>query len=218
MMQVVGLGAGGHAKVVIEILRLVGGYELIGLLDENPKLWGTRLSEVNVLGADALLPELYQQGARGFFIGLGSVGDSTPRQRLYEEARRAGFDGACAIHPRAIVSASAEIGDGPTVMAGAVINADAHIGDNVIINSGAIVEHDCLVGSHVHIATGARLAGGVRVDQGAHIGLGASVKQGITIGRYAIVGAGAVVVRDVPDGAVVAGVPARILKRQTIHE
>src|SRR5712692_2150206 len=108
-MLVVGLGAGGHAKVVIEILRLIGGYEFIGLLDKRPGLRGTQVAGVCVLGDDALLPELYQQGARYAFIGLGAVGDASARRKLYEEAQRLGFELARAVHPQTIVSSSAQI-------------------------------------------------------------------------------------------------------------
>ena len=211
-MRVIGLGAGGHAKVVIEILRLIGGYEFVGLLDPKQDIWGTEVLGVSVLGDDSLLPELYDQGVRYAFIGLGSVGDTRPRGQLYEKACHQGFQIVQAIHPQAIIAPSVEIGHGPTIMAGAVINAAARLGDNVIVNTGAIIEHDCIIGDHVHIATGARLASTVRVGKGAHVGVGASVRQCICIGRDAIVGAGAVVVNDVPDNVVVAGVPARILK------
>lgn len=211
-MQVIGLGAGGHAKVVIEILELMAGYELVGLLDANQQLWGTDILGVPVLGDDDLLPKLYNRGVGHAFIGLGTVGDTRPRRELYEKARRQGFQIVSAIHPQAIISPSAEIGHGPTVMAGAVINAAARLGDNVIVNTGAIVEHDCVVGNNVHIATGARLASTVYVGDGAHIGLGASVRQCIRIGRNAIVGAGSVVVDEVPDNVIVVGVPARMLR------
>lgn len=213
MKQVIGLGAGGHAKVVAEILRLTGGYELVGLLDPRQELWKTEVLGILVLGDDSLLPELYQRGIRYAFIGLGTVGDTRPRRRLYEKARRQGFQVVPAIHPQAVIAPSVEIGHGPTVMAGAVINAAAQLGDNVIVNTGAIVEHDCVVGNHVHIATGACLASTVHVGEGTHIGLGSSIRQCIHIGRNAIIGAGAVVVDDVPDNVVVLGIPARIWKK-----
>ncbi len=213
MLQVIGLGAGGHAKVVMEILKLVGGYELVGLLDPKQELWNTRVSGIPVLGDDNLLPKLYNGGVRHAFIGLGTIGDTNPRRELYEKARSYGFQIVRAIHPQAIVSSSAVIGDGPTIMAGAIINANARLGDNVIVNTGAIVEHDCIVGNHVHIATGAQLASTVHVGEGSHIGLGASIRQCIHIGRNAIVGAGAVVIDNVPDNVVVVGVPARILRK-----
>jgi len=206
--KVIGLGAGGHAKVVIEILQLMENYELVGLLDPIQELWGAEVLGVPVLGADDLLTELYDQGVRWAFIGLGTVGNSQPRVNLYERICQQGFRLVQAIHPQAIISPSAQIGDGPTIMAGSVINAKAVLGNDVIINTGAIVEHDCLLGDHVHIATGAQLAGGVKVGDCTHIGMGASIRQGITIGSSVVVGAGAVVVKDVAPNSIVAGVPA----------
>jgi len=214
MKRVIGLGAGGHAKVVLEILQLMGGYKFVGLLDPKQELWNTEVLGTPVLGNDDLLPELYKDDVRHAFIGLGTVGDTSPRRQLYEKARAQGFQIVQAIHPQAILSPSVEIGHGPTIMAGAVINANARLGDNVIVNTGAIVEHDCVIGDHVHVATGARLASTVHVDGGAHIGVGASVRQCIRIGRNAIVGAGAAVIDNVLDNVVVVGVPARILKDQ----
>lgn len=213
MKRVVGVGAGGHAKVVLEILRLLDGYELVGLLDPRQELRGTEVLGVPVLGDDSLLPDLYGQGIRHAFIGLGTAGDTEPRQRLYQRVRTAGFQLVDAIHPQATIAMSAEIGHGPTVMARAVLNAAACLGENVIVNTGAVVEHDCIIGDHVHIATGAHLAGNVRVGDGAHVGLGASILQGITVGRRAVIGAGAVVVKDVPERVVVTGVPARVRRR-----
>ena len=211
-VKVVGLGAGGHAKVVIEILRSHKSYELIGLLDPKPELQGKSVLGVPVLGDDNLLPALKREGICHFFVGLGSVGDTSPRRRLYELALQHGMKPVDAVHPQAVISPSAEIGEGITIMAGAVINACARLGVNVIVNTGVVVEHDCVIGDHVHIATGAQLASTVRVGAGAHIGAGATVRQRITIGDGAIVGAGAVVVKDVPPHTVVVGVPARPLR------
>jgi len=212
LIKVVGLGAGGHAKVVLEILRLIGQHELVGLLDPNKELWDTEVLGVPVLGDDDLLPRLYKEGVRHAFIGLGTVGDPRPRIELYKKALGYGFQIVRAIHSQAIISPSAIIGDGPTVMAGAIINASTRLEDDVIINSGAIVEHDCVIESHAHIATGAQLASTVYVGEGSHIGIGASIRQCISIGQYAIIGAGAVVIDNVPDNVVVVGVPARILR------
>ena len=209
MIPVVGFGAGGHAKVVIEILRSRREYEIVGLLDTRIER-GANVLGVDVLGDDSLMADLRQRGVEHAFIGVGSVGDSQPRRQLYDKVVSSGFQIVPAIHANAVVSVSAQIGVGPTIMAGAIVNANAVIGDNVIVNTGAIVEHDCVIGDHTHIATGARLAGGVQVGPGSHIGIGAVVRQEIKIGEGAIVGAGAVVVRDVPDFKTVIGVPAKI--------
>ena len=209
--KVIGLGAGGHARVVIEILKTDSHYELCGLLDPDQRLHGTNVLGVPVLGGDGLLPTLKQEGISHFFVGLGGSKDTRPRRRLFELALARGLKPVDAIHPRATISPSAVIGAGVTVMPGAVINACVSVGMNVIINTGAIVEHDCLVSDHVHIATGARLASTITVGAGAHIGAGATVKQGVTIGEGAVIGAGAAVVKDVAANTVVAGVPARTL-------
>ena len=212
--KVVGLGAGGHARVLIEILRYNKSYELIGLLDSGTELHGKNFMEVPVLGDDDLLPQVVKDGVQRFFVGLGGIGDNGPRRRLFDIAIKFGMKPVEAIHPQAVVSLSAELGQGVAVMAGAVINACVHLGENVIVNTGAVVEHDCKIGDHVHIATGARLAGEVCVGNNGHIGSGATVIQGILIGENTIVGAGAVVIKDVPQGVTVVGCPARIVGRQ----
>lgn len=213
MIKVIGLGAGGHAKVLLEILKVTQTYEVIGLLDIDSELWNRSILGVPILGDDHLLSELYTQGIRHAFIGLGTVGDSQPRTKLYEKVSQQGFKIIDTIHPSAIISPSVQMGEGLSIMAGTVVNSSVKLGNNVIINTGSIVEHDCIIADHVHVATSAKLAGNVRVGESTHIGIGATVLQGIEIGSNAIVGAGAVVVEDVPDQVIVVGVPARFLRR-----
>jgi sugar O-acyltransferase (sialic acid O-acetyltransferase NeuD family) len=214
VIPVIGLGAGGHAKVVIDILRQLGHYELVGLLDPVREYWDDEVLGVPILGDDALLPKLYDKGVRHAFVGLGSSGNVNPRKRLYEKARQTGFEVVEAIHPQTIIAVSADIGDGPTIMAGAIINAATKLGENVIVNTGAIVEHDCRVGDHVHIAPGAHISGGVQIGSCAHVGVGATIIQGVHIGASAIVGAGSVVLHDVPPNVTVVGVPARVIEKR----
>jgi len=209
LTPVIGLGAGGHAKVVIEILQTLGSYNVVGLLDSNQELWNTQVLNIPVFGGDNLLPELLNRSVEIAFIGLAGIGDTQPRRRLFEYAIAAGFRAVEVIHPRAVVSPSAELGIGATVMAGAIINSEARLGKNVLVNTGAIVEHECVIGAHVHLATGSRLCSTVNVGDGAHIGAGATVKQCISIGEGAVIGAGAVVVKDVAPMTTVTGIPAR---------
>jgi sugar O-acyltransferase (sialic acid O-acetyltransferase NeuD family) len=208
-MRVIGLGAGGHSKVVIDMLQVAGTWELVGLLDSNSSLWHTSVLGVPVLGGDNLLSELYTQGITNAFIGVGSIGDTQPRRRLYEKVLQQGFQVVNAIHPQSIIARSVQLGDGVTIMAGCILNADACLGENVVINTGSIIEHDCQIGDHVFIGPGVRLGGTVDIGSGAHVGLGAVVRQNIQIGKEAVIGAGAVVVKDVPDKTLVVGVPAR---------
>ena len=172
-VKVIGLGAGGHARVIIEILRSNESYDLVGLLDPGPELHGLDVLGVPVLGGDDLPPALVQDNSIHFFIGLGGAGNNLPRQRLYEKALQYNMQPLRVIHPRAIISSTAEIGVGAIIMAGAVVNTCSRLGQNVIVNTNAVVEHDCMIGDHVHIAPGALLASAVRVEKGAHIGIGA---------------------------------------------
>jgi len=212
-VKVIGLGAGGHARVVIEILRCDGMYELAGLLDANTTLHGSSVLGVPVLGDDGLVPALKRDGIDRFFVGVGSIGGYEPRRYLYDLAREHGMKPVDAVHPQAVISPSAEYRAGVTIMAGAVINACARLGENVIVNTNAVVEHDCVIADHVHIAIGAQVAGAVRIDSGAHIGAGATVIECVHIGERGVVGAGAVVTGDVDPGLTVVGSPARPLER-----
>jgi sugar O-acyltransferase (sialic acid O-acetyltransferase NeuD family) len=210
MTKIFGLGAGGHARVIIDIVRCMGRYEIVGLIDRDPALTGQTVDGVPVIGTEESLPELLRKDVRQFFIGVGGIGDNAVRAKLFARVCEMGFTPIRAIHPRAIVSASANIGDGSVVMAGAILNPGAVIGADTIVNTGAIVDHDCLIGDHVHIAPGVTLSGNVTIGAYSHIGTGASVKQGITIGANTVVGAGAVVVSDLPDDVTAVGVPARV--------
>ena len=211
-MSCVILGGGGHAKVVLDVIRASGAARVVAVLDRDRSLWGKEMLGVVVRGGDELLPVLVREGCTAFVVGVGSVGESAPRQRLYALGLQHALSPVTCVHPSAVVSPDAAIGRGTVLAPLCVVNAGARVGDNVIVNTGAIVEHDCLVEDHAHVATGAQLAGAVRVGRGAHIGAGATVREGLAVGDDAIVGAGAVVVHDVPPGAVVIGVPARKLR------
>lgn len=201
MAGVILLGAGGHAKVVADILRCQGG-EVAGYLDDNPATWGTHPLDIPVLGPTARYSEY---AAEGLIIAIGS---NAIRQRLAAELGAAA-PWCNAIHPRATVAASVRLGIGVVVAAGAVINPDCVIGDHVIINTGATMDHECSIASFCHIAPGVHLAGGVQVGEGTLMGIGAVVIPGRKIGCHVTIGAGAVVVDDIPDGVTVKGVPAR---------
>jgi sugar O-acyltransferase (sialic acid O-acetyltransferase NeuD family) len=206
-------GGGGHARVLIDSLRLMHAPLSLIILAPDCSLWNGNVMGVPVAGNDSLLPELVQRGATRFLVGIGSTGNNEARRRLFHLGLVHKLEPLAVIHPSAIVSRWAVLGAGVQLLPRCVVNAGARLGANVIVNTGAVVEHDCMVGDHAHLATGAVLAGSVRVGASAHIGCGATVKEGMVVGERAVVGAGAVVVANVSADHIVAGVPARQLKR-----
>jgi sugar O-acyltransferase (sialic acid O-acetyltransferase NeuD family) len=199
-------GAGGHAKVVIDIIEQQGQYEIAGLLDDDPRHRGQHFFGYPVLGTREELPALMSPQLRHAIV---TIGDNASRAAVAAHLDQLGWRFASAVHPRASISQGVEIGAGSVVMAGCVVNADTHLGRQVILNTGATVDHDCRIGDAVHIAPGCHLCGGVSVGQGSFLGAGAVVTPGVKIGRKAIVGAGSTVIRDVADEAKVSGSPAR---------
>jgi UDP-perosamine 4-acetyltransferase len=204
---IVVVGAGGHAKVCIELLQAMGenvSY-CIGGADSPDLCIG-----VPVLKGDAHLEKLLEAGYSRLFVAIGS---NSVRARLSSVAVKQGYQLVNAISPHAIISPSARLGAGIAVMAGAVINAAAEIGDLAIINTGATVDHDCRIGEAVHLAPQSGLAGNVIVGRLSFLGVGCKVIPGIEIGQQVTVGAGGVVISNINDGATVVGVPARSIKQ-----
>lgn len=213
VFDVVVIGGGGHARVLIDAFQAGDHAMSMAIVDADASRVGSDMLGIPIVGTDRSLEDLVRSGTRYFAVGLAGTRDNEPRARLFERAIALGLEPLTIVHPRAVVSSHALLAPGCQIFAGAVVNACATLGQNVIVNTGAIVEHDCLVDEHAHIATGARVAGGVRIEALAHIGAGAVIRQSLCIGRSAVVGAGAAVVKDVPASAVVAGVPAKELVR-----
>lgn len=201
------LGAGGHAKVVIDTL-LTLGREIAGIADPDPETHGQDILGVSVLGGEETVEALATEDI-SLANGIGSTGDAGRRKDVFERFRDKGYEFVSVVHPSAVISAGVEIGDGAQVMAGAIIQPGCRIGENAIVNTGAQIDHDCIIGSHAHIAPGAVLGGTVTVGAETHIGAGTTVIQNISIGNGCLVAAGAVVTKDVADGSKVAGMPAK---------
>lgn len=189
------LGSGGHARVLLDMLRRLE-VEVLGITDPFRPV-GTNYCGVKVLGSD---PAILAYPVDGVTLvnGLGSLPrDTGLRATLYAQFVMQGYAFQTVVDPRAFMASDVQLAQGVQLMAGVIIQAGTKIAENCIINSGAIVEHDCRIGQHVHIAPGVVLSGGVELGDRVHIGTGAAIIQGIRIGSGSVIGAGSVVTRDV---------------------
>lgn len=200
-MEVMILGAGGHAKVVADLVELAG-YSVAGFLDDS-------LSGRSVLGKPVFGPlaDCLRYPACRFVIGIGN-------NRVREDlAARYSLRYLTAVHPRAVVAKDAVLGPGTVVMSNAVVNPGAVVGAHAIVNTGAIVEHDNRIGDFVHLSPGCALGGTVDVGARTHIGIGACVRNNISIGPDCVIGAGSVVVKDIVRPGTYVGCPARPIEK-----
>jgi UDP-perosamine 4-acetyltransferase len=206
--RVVILGAGGHAKVIVDVLEGIGELDIAGFT--SPQGTQETLCGYPRLGTDDALDEILRSGVR---LAFAAVGENERRKACIHLLRASGFGLINVISPHAVISARAVLGEGVAVLPGAIINAAAQISDGVIVNTNASVDHDCVIGACAHIAPGAVVAGCVRVGDWVLLGVGSRVIPGISIGEGTTIGAGAVVVRDVPKHVVAMGVPATVRRK-----
>lgn len=202
------VGAGGHGRVVLDILLSARHYRVIGFLDSNPALHGRHMDGFPVLGDLSALPDLRSQGLGGAVV---AIGDNGARRSFAERIEQAGVELINTIHPTAYLARNVRLGRNVVIAAGAVVSAHCQIGDSVILNTGCIVDHESMIGTAVHVCPGAKLAGRVTVEAGAFIGIGSTILQCLRIGCEAVIGGGAVVINDVEPMTTVVGVPARVV-------
>ena len=208
-MKIVIIGAGGHARVVYEIVSHDRNLEVVAFVDNVVHGRDEHIMGVRVMGDHSVLPRLIGDGVKGAIV---AIGDNETRASRFQELAALGLMAVSGIHPTSHIASSARLGSGVTIAMGAIVSTGARIGDNVIVNTGAIVEHEDELEDHVHIGPRCALAGRVTVKRGAFIGIGSVVKEYLTIGRNSIIGAGSVVLEDIPDNVVAVGAPAKVIK------
>ena len=198
-------GAGGHGRVVADVAASLG-IRVVAFVDDAPSVHASMVGGLPVLNWDGVIAQQARWDTATFGLGIGS---GRARAAILDKILDAGWTASTLVHTKAIVARSAELGLGTVVMAAAVVNPDATLDKGCIVNTGAIVEHDARIGAFVLLGPNSTLGGGVQVGDYSLIGVGASVRPGVRIGSGVTVGVGAAVIDDVPDGMVIAGVPAR---------
>ena len=203
LKDVIVIGAGGHAKTVVDTI-LHSGDRILGLFSET--IEDTGFHALPVIGT----PMDYKKYPNVYFII--AIGNAAARERI--ASQMIGAYWYTAIHPSAIISPMCtSIGEGTIVSANAVINPFSSVGKHCIINSCSLVEHDNSIGDFAHISVGARCAGGVSVGKSTWVGIGASVRDHISICDHCMIGARAVVVKNITEPGTYVGIPAK--KKET---
>jgi UDP-N-acetylbacillosamine N-acetyltransferase len=182
---------------------------VVGFVDDRPLPGAVERLLFPLLGDRAWLCSSRCEAAA---VALG-IGDNYARMAVSHFLESKGFALSTVVSPSAFISPSARIGSGTVIMPGAVVNSMAVIGEGVIVNSCAVVEHDLRVGDFAHISPNATLGGGAEIGPLTHIAIGATVLPLVRIGERSILGAGSVAPRNIPDGVIAFGVPARVLRK-----
>lgn len=207
--RVVIYGAGGHGKVIADIVEK-SGKTVMAFVDDAETLWDKSIWGRPVWRGTSHLLEYAKKETFSVIIGIG---DNHCRREIKKTLESAGICFAAAIHPSAQLANDVNIGEGTVIMANSVINPGARVGGHCIVNTAVVIGHDCIIDDFVHISSGSLLGGSVQVGHSSWIGLGATVINNIYIAEHAIIGAGSVVIRNVHANTVVVGNPAAFLRK-----
>jgi sugar O-acyltransferase (sialic acid O-acetyltransferase NeuD family) len=212
MEKVIIFGAGGHAKVIIDILEKQNKYKIVGIFVDTPDIIGTDFMGYPVLEKIA---NFY-----GANKGIIAIGDNYSRRLIADKVKNINskFQFIRAIHPSAIIGKNVEIGEGTVVVAGTIINANSNIGKHCIINTQASVGHDVIIGDYSTAAPGSCIGGNSIIGTISTVSMGANVIQKIKIGDGTLIGAGSTVLHDIPDGVLAYGLPAKVIRQRKINE
>ena len=205
MKDLIIIGAGGHARPVIDV-ALLNGYKIIGIIDLDYSGVAEKVLGAEVLGGIDILQNYSQKNVSVFI----AIGDNHKRKIITERVESQGFNIPTLIHHTAILSKFTNVGNGTFINAGAIINAKSNIGAGVIINTGAIIDHETTIESFVHVAPGVSISGRVSVGKCTFIGVGSSIIDKVNIGENVIIGAGSVIIKDIESNTRVVGI-SRIL-------
>ncbi len=216
MKKIVIIGTGGNCIDILNTLLDLNDargekvYDCIGFLDDNPERWSKNIHNINVLGPLQMARELNDSS---FIFGIGSTSSFLKRRSIItrlgiEEDR---FE--TIIHPSTFISRMATVGQGTVILQNVTVNSDAIIGKFVYLLPNSVISHNSIIGEFSCIASGVCVSGNVQIRQCCYIGTNSSIKEGVEIEERSLIGMGSVVLRNVPANSVVAGNPARFLRK-----
>jgi sugar O-acyltransferase (sialic acid O-acetyltransferase NeuD family) len=210
-------GASDHARVIIDIIELVGKYRIVGLFDSHkPKGW--RTAGYEVLGDESDLVEANRR--TGLRQGIIGIGDNATRRRIAYTLRAniPEIEYVTAVHPSATLSRQVDLGQGVLVMAKCYVGLDTEVGEGAVIATNSIFEHDGFMGEYSTLGAGTTTGGHVTLGMGAAVCLGCTIIHGMTVGRNTVIGSGSTVIDDIPPGVVAYGSPARVIRTRVASD
>ena len=210
-------GAGGHAKVIIDLVEKEGSHNIFGLIDPSKKK-GDNLMGYKILGQESDLPGIIANNSiKG---GVIAIGDNGLRKKVNDKILRAcpDFNFFSFVHPSASIGKGAEVGMGSVILAGVIINPDSRIGNHCILNTNSSLDHDAEMHDFSSLAPNSTVGGNVKIGEFSSIALGANIIQNIVIGKHALIGAGSAVTEDIKDFSVNYGVPSKFIRNRKKDE
>jgi sugar O-acyltransferase (sialic acid O-acetyltransferase NeuD family) len=193
------IGAGGHSKVIIDIIRELGNYNIVGIYDDNKNGY---FSGIKIIGKISEINNTTDY----FIIGIGN---DKIRKKIAEEYHQLKW--ATLIHPKTIIAKTAIIKEGSVVCAGAIIQTEVEVGKHCIINTNCSIDHESIIGNYCSICPSSTICGQVKVGESSFIGANSTIIQTIEVGKECIIGAGSVVIRNIHSNTKVVGNPAKII-------
>jgi len=209
--DIIVLGRGGHAKVVIDMIEEDSRFNIIGVTDSNIEN-DNFFEGYPLLGNDDVLQDYYNKGIKNIVLGIGGFIDNNLRRKLYEKVVAIGFNLPPIIHSSAVISKTAIIGQGTVIKRGAIIDTKVQIGVNNVVEIGAIVGHESIVGDHVLLSANVMISAYNNVGDDAFFAVASTIVSGINVCQGALIGAGAVVVKDINKKGTYIGIPAKLKK------
>ncbi|MBU2494644.1 MAG: acetyltransferase [Bacteroidetes bacterium] len=207
--KIVVIGGGGHAKVIISILKKLNQYDIVGYTDPENK---GEILGVSYLGNDDKLNSIFKDGVNNAVIGLGQIKSAGPRRKIADNCKNISFNLPAIVSLNAIINEDVSIGNGTVVMDGVTINSGSSIGECSIVNTNASIDHDCAIGDFTHIAPGVTLSGEVNIGNDVLIGTGSNIIQQINIPANTIISAGSTVLKSITKKGIYRGNPASLIK------
>ncbi|MDP2559849.1 acetyltransferase [Psychrobium sp. 1_MG-2023] len=206
------IGAGGHAKVLMDILSRQGR-KVIAYAAPEQATYNTMFTQLSWLRRDKEILK-YSTDEIQLVNAIGSMPYQLLRSKLFDMFKQHGYEFASIVCESALISPSVKLGEGVQILSRAVINADTTIAANCIINTGTIIEHDCQIGRHNHCAPSATLCGGVTTADFVHVGTGANIIEQLSIGEGSIIGAGTTITQHVEKNTIVYSAKNHLKKRE----